>query len=80
MVGWNRTEIIKNFLTDNREIYNRKTLRHEYFCIREEMNAFLKDKQDIDLDKIPEYERQIAFGMSKMSNYSLSIYFSLHSK
>jgi len=54
LVGWDRTETIKNYWTGDKELYYKKTLRHEWFCIEQEMNAFLKSKEDINMDTLSE--------------------------
>ncbi|KAL4464310.1 hypothetical protein ABPG72_011355 [Tetrahymena utriculariae] len=63
-VGWTRTETIKNFLGYS-EAYRRKAFRHHIFCLKEEFNQFMKNKDQLDLSKLTEKERLTIFTVSK---------------
>lgn len=66
-VGWNRTETVKKFLGTN-DLYKRKTYRHEWFCVREEMDNLTQDKMNLDVSSMTEKERLTIFKSSTFGN------------
>ncbi|EAR82428.2 hypothetical protein TTHERM_01151590 (macronuclear) [Tetrahymena thermophila SB210] len=63
-VGWNRAETIKNFLGQT-EAYRRKAYRHHIFCLKDEFDQFMKNKEQVDLSKLSEKERLTMFTVAK---------------